>query len=292
MIPAHGRPRRRPMALLALCAEARLVAVVLAPHPVAVEAGRRRALDTDPSMWHDSHGDGLVLAVEAEAVALWNDAVRRVELRGRVRRREQQHAAPLRRARPVMSRPVPHGLWHLAQSGPRAPRCTSRWHVTHDASTLNRTAVPRRRGIGRRSACDRPRMSPEGAARRRTTTWRCSVPVGGELEGRRLVARLASIAELTQMHVGVAGADTPSPRPSAARPHACLPGRWPSQPCDRRTQVTVACRPVNGNAVFVSCAKPETANFGVWTEWQAHTPPHLAEMHVGVTRRARRRCTS
>ena len=137
VIPPDGGPRRRAMALLALRAEARLVAVVFAANPVAVEARLRRSRVLPVQVARFAR-DGLVLAVEAEARRVVKRAVRRLELRGRVRRREQHHerrrGEPSERRHPAGSRPASrlpparagHGWWHLAQSGPSAPRCTSR----------------------------------------------------------------------------------------------------------------------------------------------------------------------
>ena len=129
VIPARRQPAGRGVARLALGAEPRLVAVVPAADPVAVEARGGRALE-HPVQVARLAGHRLVPAVQREAARLVERAARRLPLRAHRGREDEQRDGPGGGEQPEASHGVvlsagASGLWHVMQSLPIAPWCGS-----------------------------------------------------------------------------------------------------------------------------------------------------------------------
>jgi len=123
VIPAHGRPRRGPVALFALRAELQAEAVVLPAHPMAVVTFRRRPLVHVLPVARFAR-QVTMPSVQRERRRVVELPVRRFELRRCLRRGGQQQQA--RQAdhdeRSDRCGRAPHGLWQFSQRGPSAPR--------------------------------------------------------------------------------------------------------------------------------------------------------------------------
>jgi hypothetical protein len=91
VVPLYGRPRRRPMALLALGAKACLESIVLPANPVTVVTGVWRALVLAVQVARLA-SQGLMLAIKPERGRVVERAVRGVELSSR-RAREERNGA-------------------------------------------------------------------------------------------------------------------------------------------------------------------------------------------------------